>query len=108
MHQGCRRYFPTVTFVLQEILRRHFRISHEDLIERRVVVHLTQRNDLNARLAHIHNKVTETVMLRHVEICTGQKKAKVGKMRAGRPDLLSVHDILVAQAFRPGHRTCEI
>ena len=80
----------------------------EHLVERRVLVHLVHRADLDAGLVHRQHEVADAAVLRDVRVGAGQQQAEVGVVGARAPQLLAVDDPLVAVALGVGGQPGEV
>ena len=77
-------------------------VREEHLVEVRHAVDLAQRPDLDAGRVHVEEERGDALVLRRIEIRAREQEAPIAVMRARRPDLLAVHDPLLAI----GHGAC--
>ena len=101
MGQDGDRDRPAVAGLADHVAGRHPRAVQEHLVERRVPVHLAQRPDLHAGLAHRQREAADAGVLGHAGIGAGQQQAEVRGRGAGGPHLLP-GDQPAAVAVRPG------
>ena len=87
---------PAVAGPADEVRRRDAGVGQEHLVERRVLVHLVHRADLDAGLVHRQHEVADAAVLRHVGVGAGEQQPEVGVVGARAPQLLAVDDPLVA------------
>ena len=77
-------------------------VGEEDLVEMGFAVHLADGPDLDPGLVGVDEEVARALVLGLVDIGAGDEQAPVGVHGPDAPDLLPVHDPLVAVAHGPG------
>ena len=110
------RSFPSVTLasaqppvhLADEVLRRDPHVREEHLVEVGVAGHLADRADLDAREVHRADEVRHALVLRHIGVGAGDEDPELRLASARRPDLLAVHDPLVAVEHGPGAEAGEV
>src|SRR5581483_11060848 len=108
MSERGHRDLPSFVDLADQVLDRHFGIGEEDLVERRVAVHLPQLLNIDPGLFDLDHEERETFVLRRVPIGPRQQKPVIGVMGAGGPYFLAVDDPEVAVQLGAGRRAGEI
>jgi hypothetical protein len=67
-----------------------------------MTIHLFQWSYINARLAHIDQKITEPLVLGQIPVGPREQNTEISVVRAGIPDFLSVDDPFTTNLFSPG------
>jgi cholest-4-en-3-one 26-monooxygenase len=99
---------PSVVDLADDVRGRHAHVGEEHLVEVRGPGDLPQRSNLDTGAAQIQKKERDAPMLRRVEIGARQQDREVAEVRVRRPDLLPVHDELVARTLGPRRQIREI
>jgi hypothetical protein len=71
-------------------------VREVDLVELGLARHLPERAHVHARSVHVHDKGGEPGVLGHLRVGPDDQQAPLRHVRERRPDLLAVHDPLVA------------
>ena len=82
-------------------------VVEEDLVEVSGTPRLLDRSDLDARRPHVDDEATDPPVL-DLGVGAREQHAPVGFLRPAGPDLLPVHDVVVAVAHRAGLEAGEI
>ncbi len=96
VHQRRASDPPAVTRCADEVGHRNASIGEEDLVERRVPIHLQDGAHLDPRLLHREHEVADSFVLGHVPIGSGQQHCVVSVMRTCVPNLLPVQNPVIA------------
>ncbi len=95
------RHVPAAVLLVDAILHRHAHVVEEHLVQVMAVVDRDDRAHRDARRLHVHQQERDALLpLRRVRIGAHEDKTPVGMMRGGGPDLLPIHHVVVAVAFR--------
>ena len=92
----ARVFLDAYNAKLEEVLLRHLDIFEKDLVEAFFPRHLDQRPHADAGTVHIHQQVADALVFGRFGVGAHQQDAPVGAVRTRRPDLLPVHDEVVA------------
>jgi hypothetical protein len=101
VHERGVGHRPSVVLAADHRVVGHPRVGHEHLVEEGPTRHLAQRAHVDPRLMHGEREVGDPLVLGDVGVGAGQEHAQIGILAARRPDLLTVHDPLVAVPPRP-------
>ena len=77
----------------------HSYVGEEHFVELGISGDLEEWSDLDTRRMHVEDEVREPLVLRHVGVSAHEQHAETGVMGAACPDLLAVHDPLVAVTY---------
>ena len=86
----------------------HAHFTKEHFVETRATSHLAEWANFHTRCTHIHNETSESFVLGHVEVSTGDDLTDIAVVRATRPNLLTSDDPLFAVALGLGAETRKI
>ena len=106
--QRRQRDPPALAGRADDVVGGHPGIGEEHLVERGMPVHLANRANLDTGLPHIDREVREAAVLGGVPVGPRDEQAVLGVVGARVPQLLPVHDPLVAVAVGPSHQAGEI
>ena len=99
---------PAVALTADQVGGRNAHVGEEHLVEQRTAGHLAYRADLDAGLVEVQDEVGEPRVLGNLHISASQEHRLVGDLRARAPDLLTVHDELIAVPHRPALQAGEV
>jgi hypothetical protein len=108
VHERRDRDLPALVERPDEVRLRHGDVVEEDLVEVPVAVHEHERTDGDPGRSHVEQQVADPGVLRRVRVRPRQHEHPVGEVRARCPDLLAVHDEVVAAVLRPRAQAREI
>ena len=87
---------------------RNAHVGEEHLVELVRARHLHERADLDPGGSHVDDEVGDAFLRRGVGVRAREEDAEPGDVRQRGPDLLAVHDVLVAVACGAGLQRREV
>src|SRR5579883_1258253 len=101
-HQRSDRHLPSLVLLADKVFLRHSYVLEKDFIKASCSGHLNQRSHGDARAVHVNQQVAQTLMLWGMGVGANKQDTHVGAVCLGGPDLLSVHDEVIAIFDCPG------
>src|SRR5262245_8859702 len=91
---------PAVVLLADELLGRDAHVGEEHLREVALALQRRQRAHVDARQVHGHDHPADALVLRRARVRAHQQLAVVGDLAERSPDLVAVHDVVIAVAHR--------
>ena len=91
-----------------DVRGRDAHVGEEHLVELVRAGHLHERAHLDARRSHVDDEVRDAAVRFGVRVGAGEQDAEARHVRKRCPDLLAVHDELVAVAHGTRRQACEV
>src|ERR1700730_2070892 len=96
VHQGAHRHIPSVIHFAENIFKRDANIAEEQLVEFGLPGHLTQGANFDAGRFHIHEEDGESFVFRRARVGANDEFTPIAHPAVAGPDLLAVHDVVIA------------
>ena len=108
VHQSGQRHTPTVARLTEHFIVRNTYVGEVHLVELGFACHLIERPHLDTRGVHVDHEGGEAGMFHCLGLGAHHQQSPAGQMRQRGPNLLTVHDPLVAVALTLGGETREV
>ena len=104
---------PALVLLTDQVFDRHLHIGEEDLVDlvahrRPSAVDQVDRVERDARRLHVDQQEGDALLTLALVGGADETEYPVGEVCVGRPDLLAVHDVVIALALGPGAQGREV